>query len=283
MYAWFTGDGDVRAGLGDLSPMVDLYLAQGEADAAAELALRLGQACDELDEDLSLATMARRALASAAAVRAAHGSPPTALFDCGNELLDRAHATADHGGCPWGTAAFAELVTADAWHRTCTGEESLLAWQQARDAWAPTGLGYDLLECTAQLASVAFAEGDRDTGRQALREAWTTSREMGASGLTRSMSALARRTRTTLDDTPYPSDGAGAGLTRREREVLALVAAGRSNPQISGELYMSRKTASAHVSRILTKLGVASRGEAAAYAWAHGLADPDLAHPERSG
>jgi DNA-binding NarL/FixJ family response regulator len=94
------------------------------------------------------------------------------------------------------------------------------------------------------------------------------------------MAALARRTRTTLDDAP--SDGAGAGLTRREREVLALVAAGRSNPQISGELYMSRKTASAHVSRILTKLGVASRGEAAAYAWAHGLADADPAQPEPS-
>lgn len=280
VHRWFTGAGDLRAGIGDLSPMVDLHLAQGEPDAAAELALLLGQACDETDEDLGLATMARRALASASAVRAAHGSPPAALFDCGNQLLDRAHAAAGRGGCRWGTAAFAELVTADAWHRTCTGEESLLAWQRARDAWQPTGLGYDLLECTAQLATVAFAEGDRDTGQQALREAWTTSRDMGASGLTRSMAALARRTRTTLDDPAHPSDG--AGLTRREREVLALVAAGRSNPQIAGELYMSRKTASAHVSRILTKLGVASRGEAAAYAWAHGLADADPAQPEPS-
>jgi ATP/maltotriose-dependent transcriptional regulator MalT len=281
VHAWFSSR-DPRSGLGDLSPIVDLYLAQGEPDAAAELALLLGQVCDEIDEDLGLATMARRALASAAAVRAAHGSPPAALFDCGNQLLDRAHAAAGRGGCRWGTAAFAELVTADAWHRTCTGEETLLAWQRARDAWQPTGLGYDLLECTAQLATVAFAEGDRDTGQQALREAWTTSRDMGASGLTRSMAALARRTRTTLDDPADPSDGAGAGLTRREREVLAMVAAGRSNPQISGELYMSRKTASAHVSRILAKLGVASRGEAAAYAWAHGLADADPAQPEPS-
>ena len=278
--AWFTDTGDLLSGLGDLSPMIDLHLAQGEPDAAAELALQLGHACEDIDEDLGLATMARRVFASAAAVRAAHGSAPAALLDCGNQLLDRAHAAAGRGGCRWGTAAFAELVTADAWQRASIGEETLLAWQRARDAWEPTGLGYDLLECTAQLATVAFAEGDRETGQQALREAWTTSRDMGASGLTRSMAALARRTRTTLDDAP--SDGAAAGLTRREREVLALVAAGRSNPQISGELYMSRKTASAHVSRILSKLGVASRGEAAAYAWAHGLADADPAQPEPS-
>jgi ATP/maltotriose-dependent transcriptional regulator MalT len=278
--AWFGSAEDLGGVLGDLAPVIDLYLAKGEPDAAAELALQLALACDQLDEDLGLATMARRALASAAAVRAAHGPLPAALVDKGHELLQRTHAAADRGGCRWGTAAFAELVTADAWQLACAGEETLLAWQRAREAWEPTGLGYDLLECTAQLATVAFAEGDRETGQQALREAWTTSRHMGASGLTRSMATLARRTRTTLDDTP--SDGAGSGLTKREREVLALVAAGRSNPQISGELCMSRKTASAHVSRILTKLGVASRGEAAAYAWAHGLADADPAQPERS-
>lgn len=61
------------------------------------------------------------------------------------------------------------------------------------------------------------------------------------------------------------------GLTDREREVLALVAAGRSNPQIAAALYMSRKTAEHHVSRILTKLGVATRAEAAAVAARRGL------------
>jgi DNA-binding NarL/FixJ family response regulator len=48
--------------------------------------------------------------------------------------------------------------------------------------------------------------------------------------------------------------------------VLALVAAGRTNRQIGQELFITEKTASVHVSRILTKLGVASRGEAAAVA-----------------
>ena len=57
--------------------------------------------------------------------------------------------------------------------------------------------------------------------------------------------------------------GAG-GLSEREAEVLRLVAAGFTNPQIAATLYISRKTAEHHVSNILMKLGVASRSEAAA-------------------
>ena len=53
-------------------------------------------------------------------------------------------------------------------------------------------------------------------------------------------------------------------LSSREREVLRLVAAGQTNPQIAAVLYISRKTAEHHVSNILTKLGVATRTEAAA-------------------
>ena len=56
------------------------------------------------------------------------------------------------------------------------------------------------------------------------------------------------------------------GLTPREREVLALLADGRTNPQIAETLFISPKTASVHVSNILAKLGVANRGEAAAVA-----------------
>ena len=64
------------------------------------------------------------------------------------------------------------------------------------------------------------------------------------------------------------------GLTARELEVLELVAAGRSNREIAAELFISAKTASVHVSNILAKLGVGSRGEAAATAYRLGLFDP---------
>jgi len=62
------------------------------------------------------------------------------------------------------------------------------------------------------------------------------------------------------------------GLTAREVEVLRLVAAGHSNPQIAAALYLSHKTVQRHLSNIFTKTGVTSRTGAAAYAFAHQLA-----------
>jgi DNA-binding NarL/FixJ family response regulator len=65
------------------------------------------------------------------------------------------------------------------------------------------------------------------------------------------------------------------GLTRRETQVLVLVTEGRTNRQIGRELFITEKTASLHVSRILAKLGVASRVEAAAVAHRLGLSGSD--------
>jgi DNA-binding CsgD family transcriptional regulator len=62
------------------------------------------------------------------------------------------------------------------------------------------------------------------------------------------------------------------GLTDREREVLLLLADGRSNPEIAQALFISPKTASVHVSNILAKLGVGGRVEAAAVVHRLGVA-----------
>lgn len=67
--------------------------------------------------------------------------------------------------------------------------------------------------------------------------------------------------------------GASAELTAREREILALVAEGRTNGEIGKQLFISPKTVSVHVSRILAKLGAAGRTEAAAVARRRGLLD----------
>jgi DNA-binding CsgD family transcriptional regulator len=61
------------------------------------------------------------------------------------------------------------------------------------------------------------------------------------------------------------------GLSRRERDVLALLVEGRTNREIGATLFISEKTASVHVTHILDKLGVTSRGAAAALAARGGL------------
>ncbi len=115
-------------------------------------------------------------------------------------------------------------------------------------------------------ASAAGASGDRDGVPAPLLEALRLARTLGAAPLAEEARALARRARIRVEE-GEPQDGADAfGLTEREREVLELLADGRSNPQIAETLFISRKTASAHVSNIIAKLGVTSRGEAAAVA-----------------
>ncbi|WP_198664064.1 helix-turn-helix transcriptional regulator [Jiangella endophytica] len=117
--------------------------------------------------------------------------------------------------------------------------------------------------------------GDRGAAEEPLRRAADDADRLGAGLIRRWIDDLGRRARLGLP--PSRPDGQDAGsfaaLTDREREVLHLVAAGRSNRQIGEELFISTKTASVHVSNILAKLGVSGRGEAAALAHREGLLD----------
>lgn len=70
-----------------------------------------------------------------------------------------------------------------------------------------------------------------------------------------------------------PRGGPSHGLTARERQVLALVATGRTNRTIGEELFISEKTVARHISNIFSKLGVGSRAAATAYAYEHDLLD----------
>jgi DNA-binding NarL/FixJ family response regulator len=70
------------------------------------------------------------------------------------------------------------------------------------------------------------------------------------------------------------------GLTRRELQVLRLLATGRSNPEIAAELVLSVKTVMHHSVSIYGKLRVRGRSEATAYAIGHGLSGPTQANQE---
>jgi DNA-binding NarL/FixJ family response regulator len=83
--------------------------------------------------------------------------------------------------------------------------------------------------------------------------------------------AVARRVAEFFAGTPAPATDPFPQLTVREREILALVAAGRSNPQIAAELYLSPKTVRNNVSNIFAKLHVADRAEAIIHARTAGL------------
>ena len=90
---------------------------------------------------------------------------------------------------------------------------------------------------------------------------------LGARSLAEEIEQLTVRAR--LGSAPGPDHR--FGLTQRERDVLGLVCAGRTNRQIATQLFITPKTAGLHVSHILAKLNVTTRGEAAALAHRLGL------------
>jgi DNA-binding CsgD family transcriptional regulator len=144
-----------------------------------------------------------------------------------------------------------------------------VAAERAGDRW--------LVACAwAQEADAAARAGEAARAVDRLRGAHQIAVELGAQPLVDDIEAIARRSRISLDAPTVHAlgerDAVRLGLTSREAEVLALVAAGRTNREIGAELYVSEKTASVHVSNILRKLGVSSRVEAAAVAQRVGVA-----------
>jgi len=156
--------------------------------------------------------------------------------------------------------------------RTRCGE-TVAAWEEVGDRYQ---LGYALIRA----AEAAAADGDRAAATAQVRRAAEIADQLGARPLREQAEWLARRARLTLAGDPAaqaadPGEHARQqySLTARELEVLRLVAAGRSNRDIAAELFISAKTASVHVSNIMSKLGVSSRVEAAGIAYRLGLGD----------
>ena len=114
----------------------------------------------------------------------------------------------------------------------------------------------------------------REAASGPLAAARETAAALGAGWLVEEVDGLAARARIAAPRATHPGAAEPElpfGLTARELEVLALVAEGATNREIGARLFMAEKTASVHVSRILGKLGVRTRTQAAAIAHRAGI------------
>ena len=123
-----------------------------------------------------------------------------------------------------------------------------------------------------------MAGDGRKEAERLLSKAAASAREIGANAVLGEIEALAKRVRVSIAAPEEESAGKAAapdaepfGLTDRELEVLELVVEGCTNREIGERLFISQKTASVHVSRILAKLDVRGRVEAATKAQRLGI------------
>jgi DNA-binding CsgD family transcriptional regulator/tetratricopeptide (TPR) repeat protein len=136
-------------------------------------------------------------------------------------------------------------------------------WREDAVLFEDFGDVHELARSRTVLAGILRASGDLAGAREAGDLARAAAHELGAQPLLDELRAIG--------SVPARADAGSDTLTARESEILALVAAGRSNGEIGKQLFISAKTVSVHVSNILGKLGAAGRTEAAAIARRRGL------------
>jgi DNA-binding CsgD family transcriptional regulator/tetratricopeptide (TPR) repeat protein len=131
------------------------------------------------------------------------------------------------------------------------------------ELWAAAQQAFESQERPLELAEVRFRHAQ---ALAACGKAPREARTLHAAALAVARAAGARPLAARIAALTLPPAADPLGLTARERDVLRLVAEGRTNRQIAEALFISPKTASVHVSNILAKLAVSTRGEAAALA-----------------
>lgn len=163
------------------------------------------------------------------------------------------------------------LARAEAEASRLSGGDDPALWRTVIENFG-YGAVYEQAVARWRLAEALLGAEDRQGAETELRAAEKVACRLGALPLRDAVRSLARRARLTLGDGPVPRTSLDP-FTPRERSVLRLVALGRTNRQVGEELYISEKTVSVHLSRIMAKLGAARRTDAVAIAYERGLLD----------
>jgi DNA-binding CsgD family transcriptional regulator/tetratricopeptide (TPR) repeat protein len=254
----------------------ELERREGDLDAAR---LAVQYALDRLETRTDDASRLARVSAMGATVEA---DAAQRARDLGEPDAERAAlaqadlhvARAEAAAARNGRLELAWLRVARAERARAAGEPDPGAHAAAADAWDALERPYPAAVQRLGAAEAHVRAGDREAAAEAARAAREAAARLGAGWLRGEVDGLAARARLDLGDgrapAPEPEVEAPAedpfGLTPRERQVLELVARGATNREIGAELFMAEKTASVHVSRILAKLDVRSRTEAAGVA-----------------
>jgi ATP/maltotriose-dependent transcriptional regulator MalT len=262
---------------------ISLSLWRGQIERAGQL---VAEAMERLDvgegqliytaEVYWLAGRVHADRAEAARIRSleAEATQATAAAEVVAARLAQATATYLVGGAPPEALAFETLLHGEL--DRARGNTDVQPWLMAAQRF--NALGQPLRAAYADMRAaeaLALAGAPARHVAEPLRRAHTAAVERGMVPFREEVEALARRTGLALSgDRADAGEAEELGLTRRELEVLALLAEGQTNREIARELFITEKTASAHVSHILMKLGVANRAAAGTAAYRLGLCRP---------